>query len=135
VTSIFSYWALVDVRRGLHRKLGAPSPPAVERAVLADPLAPDVPIGAPVGSSRSDVRCARYGASPQGCVASLESAGRCSPAGAWSVRLVIRVRAAGVVGDVDHLGDLGHGLEDHGLDALAQGGGSHPAALTPAAEV
>ena len=54
---------------------------------------------------------------------------------AWSVRLVVRVRAAGVVGDVDHLGDLGHGFEDHGFDALAQGGGSHPAALTPAAEV
>ena len=57
------------------------------------------------------------------------------PTGAWSVGLVVRVRAAGVVGDVDHLGDLGHGFEDHGFDALAQGGGSHPAALTPAAEV
>ena len=41
---------------------------------------------------------------------------------------------AGVVGDVDDLGDLGHRVEDRDLDALAQRDRGHAAALAPAAE-
>src|SRR5205814_10592267 len=44
------------------------------------------------------------------------------------------VRAAGVVGHVDHVGDLGDRLLDHDLDPLGQRDAGHAAALTAAGE-
>src|SRR5437870_4034880 len=46
----------------------------------------------------------------------------------------VRVVAAGVVGDVDHACDLGHGIADRNLDALAQRDGGHPTALASTRE-
>src|SRR3546814_4245787 len=53
-----------------------------------------------------------------------------SPLGGESVEGVL---AGGVVGGVDHLGDLGDRLLDRLGDALAQGHGRHGAALAAAA--
>src|SRR5581483_8893127 len=55
--------------------------------------------------------------------------GRAAPA----LRSVVRVRADGVVGGVDHLGDLGDGAEDRSLDALAQRHGGQRATVAAAA--
>src|SRR5262249_14638305 len=65
-----------------------------------------------------------------------DPADRCTPLpGASSLGFEVRVRAAGVVGGVDHLGDLWYRVQDHRLDALTQGDGGQPAALTAAAEI
>src|SRR6478609_8326959 len=49
-------------------------------------------------------------------------------------RLVVGVRARGVVGDVDDAGDHGNRLAQRDLDALAQGDRHHPAADAAAAQ-